>query len=156
MRSLFARMFGLETEQQLVGRILPILQMMDADGEVKDIERLALHAHLTQMGISESRARELLSRLNPAEDYPLPTDPRKKIEMLIGAAAVMVSDGDIAVNELRLLHVLALRMQVPPEVLTDIVLRSVALGKQLNPQVDVETDFAAALAVLAFETHRTR
>jgi hypothetical protein len=66
----------------------------------------------------------------------------------------MVSDGDIAVNELRLLHVLALRMQVPPEVLTDIVLRSVALGKQLNPQVDVETDFAAALAALAFETHR--
>ena len=67
---------------------------------------------------------------------------------------MMVSDGDIAVDELGYLHFLAARMEIPAPVLSDVINKAIALGESMNPGVDLRTDFEAALMVLAAQVTR--
>jgi uncharacterized tellurite resistance protein B-like protein len=152
--SLFARLFGTRTPQELEARVIPIIKMMAMDGEKSPKEYVALAAHLQHVGISAERARALLSNIKPGTPVPLPTEPRHKLEVLLGAAAMMVADGDIAVDELGYLHFLAAQMGLPPSVLAEVIERAIALGQSMNPGVDLQSDFEAALAVLALKVSR--
>lgn len=145
--TLFARIFGTRTSQELEARLLPILHMMMLDGEMHENEQVALAAHLAYLGVDASQFRHFMTQAQSAT-VPIPSDPRHKVEVLLGAAAIMVADGDIAVSELAFLHLLAARMQIPPSVLREIIAGAIKLGESINPGVDLKTDFKAAEAVL--------
>jgi hypothetical protein len=152
--SLFARIFGTRSSQELEARLLPFLKMMTMDGRRDPKEFLALSVHISQMGITPERAAQLVAQAGVGTEIPFPTDPRHKIEVLLGAAAMMVSDGDIAVDELGYLHFLAARMEIPAPVLSDVINKAIALGESMNPGVDLRTDFESALMVLAAQVTR--
>lgn len=151
--SFFQRLFGTQSPQELEARLLPIIKMMTIDGRTEPNEHHALCAHLMHMGITLEHAQRIIARAQSGE-IPLPTEPRHKLEVLAGAAAMMVSDGDIVVEELGYLHFLAAKMQIPLEVLWEAINRALVLGKSMNPGVDVRADFRAALANLALSVAR--
>jgi|LauGreDrversion4_2_1035121.scaffolds.fasta_scaffold28638_2 uncharacterized tellurite resistance protein B-like protein len=152
--SLFARLFGTRTPQEIEERIIPLLHMMAMDGTIHEHEMLVITTHATELGISRERLAQLIKSAGEAREFKLPSDPEHKLQLLSVAAAIMVSDGDTSVRELAFLHAIANRMSVPPEVLTRIVLHALELGKSLNPGVDVRADFNAALLSLARQVVR--
>ena len=148
--SLFARLFGTRPPQDIEARLLPILKMMTLDGRVDPREEVALMGHMQQMGITREQASSMLERVKSrGGEIPLPTEPRHRIEVMLGACAMMVIDGDIAVSELGYLHYLAGRMEIPPFMLKDMIERAIRLGQQVNPGVDLQSDFEAATVALA-------
>lgn len=153
--SLFARLFGSRTPQELEQRLLPIIKMMTVDGRVDERERLALFAHMRQMGISTEQASALFDRVkNGSREITLPTDPRHRVEVMLGACAMMVIDGEISVQEVAYLHYLAGRMDIPVEVVIDMIGRAIALGQKVNPGADLMAEFEAALTELAAAVSR--
>jgi hypothetical protein len=149
MQGLFNRLFGSRTESDIEARLIPIVHMMMVDGDMGPREMELLAAHTASIGVSAERFQRVLERAKSGGPFPLPTSPEQKLEVLAAAAAMMTVDGNIAVSELGLLHVLGASMGIPPEVFSSVMLRAVEYGQRTNPDIDVAADFAAALKALA-------
>ena len=148
--SLLARIFGLRASDQIESRVIPLLQMMLADGEVNPKELAALQVHLSHIGVSDSQFQRMLERARTSPKEPsFPTDPHQRVELMLGACAMMVIDGDVAVTELAYLHMMAARMEIPPAVLHHMIQEAIKLGQKANPGVNLQADFEAALIALA-------
>jgi hypothetical protein len=146
--SIFSRWFSSRTPSELDARLVPVLQMMAIDDRVHHLENLTLAAYLQKLGISAEQAQEIHQRAQ-GKSIPLPTDPEQKLEVLRVAALMMVCDGDIAVDELDFYTSIAARMQVGAAVATAMLVDTIRKASLLNPSYDLETELAAASAVLA-------
>jgi len=151
--SLFQRLFGTRTPQEVEARLLPVIKMMLIDGKSDAKELGTLSGYLKRLGVSPEQGQQLVNDARGRE-IPLPSDPRHKLEVLVAAALMMAADGDIGVDELAYLHFLAGRMEIPPSVMLEAIGKAIAYGKALNPGTDLQSDFEAALTVLALSVSR--
>lgn len=146
--SIFERLFGTRTPTELEARVIPVLHMMAIDGKVHENEQAMLQAHLDKLGISRSRAQELLATAGAGRNTPLPTEMEHKIELLTIASMVMLCDGDVAPQELAFLLFLAGRMGIPAPVVQQAIDCAIHLMQEDHPGVDLRADYEAAKAVL--------
>lgn len=145
---LIARLFGTHTPEEVEARVLPVLQMMAMDGKIDAKEQATLQAHLDSLGISRDRAKELLAHTRTHTEIPLPTKVEHKIELLGVASMVMVSDGDVAPQELAYLFFLGGRMGMPAQVVQRAIDVAIEFAQRDHPGVDLKADYEAARAVL--------
>jgi len=144
---IFSQWFSSRTPSDIDARLVPVLQMMSLDGRFDAREGQTLRAYITRLGISQEQV-EIVHKRATGKQIPIPTDPRQKLEVLSGAALMMICDGDIDVRELAFFHVIAARMQIPPEIASSLLLQSVKLVGNLQPDFDLERELTSALAAL--------
>ncbi len=125
-------------EQRERALLKGLVQLIWADGEVSEQERLMLGGILSELGVTTAEIEEVgrmmiaPPSLEDLRDQIPDTESRHEIMKLL--VAMSMADGQVDTTELRFLDRLAAHLEIPPEVMEELKEQTVqVLGEATEP-----------------------
>lgn len=104
-----------EEKKQKFTHIIMLAHAILADGKVDDAEIILLKAIAKREGLTDNEVDDILNGKKKQKEYTIPKDEDTKMQYLKDMAAMMIVDGDVNEEEVKLCVAVGKKLELPDE-----------------------------------------
>ena len=114
-------LFLSEEKKAKISHILSLATTLMADGKIEDEEVVLLRAIAKREGLSDEETNDILKGKKSHVKFTAPKDEDQKVQYLKDIAAMMIIDGNINAEELKLCVLFGKRLGLPAETVSEVI-----------------------------------
>ena len=133
-------LFLSEKKKAIITHIMSLMAVISADGKVADEEAGLLRAIAAREGLTDEEFSDILNGKRMGVKPTVPKDEEKRIQYLKDATAMMMIDGNLNPEELKLCIGVGKRLGLPAEKVSEIITGIVAKFGVNEPKQDLPNE----------------
>lgn len=114
-------LFLSEDKKAKISHILSLVTTLMADGKIEDEEVVLLRAIAKREGLTDEETNDILKGKKSHVKFTAPKDEEQKVQYLKDIAAMMIIDGNINAEELKLCVLFGKRLGLPVETVSEVI-----------------------------------
>lgn len=114
-------LFLTEDKKAKISHIMSLATTLMADGKIEDEEVVLFRAIAKREGLTDKETNDILKGKKSHVKFTAPEDDEQKVQYLKDLAAMMIIDGNINAEELKLCVLLGKRLGLPVESVSEVI-----------------------------------